>query len=179
MSSILHWVAIVAAAALLPACAPRDRPGHHHAGYHIELVHHAGAQVVIISAPDGRMAGAQSDADGSRLIPAGKALTMLAESAAAFRPASDAPRVSLSIPFAGVSIAAQNKGGAGEPGERARIEIAAGRQTVMVNVADTLEGERAHVEIAGADAKTVRDFIANAENFSEETKAGLREALAL
>lgn len=156
-----------------PAAAPPAE------GYTLEIVadEAAARAVYIVSHSDGRAVAARAERGASALADVAEAQAMAAASFGVMGE-TETP-VALRFPGFQMSVAGKD-GGAG--GERVRIAINAGGREVLVDAQDPDAGSdagRGTVRIVGVDEAEVREFIAEAEHLSDETRAQMLAALNL
>ncbi|WP_395645920.1 hypothetical protein [Terricaulis sp.] len=191
---------VVAALALLGLAAcdggpiGADSNGSTPAGYRLEVRALEGVQTYLITAPDGKVVGAQAADGASRLLDDQR----IQEIADTPMPAdADAPPevMSLKLPGFEMSINAdQNETGdatagdatagdatSGDDGGNAQVKMRVrGQEMVSIDARENGPGDAddiAHVVISGASEETARDFITDADELSEEVKQQMRAAL--
>jgi hypothetical protein len=172
--------ALIAAAALL-GCTQRSETSVSAAatadagGYTLDVFAHEGERIYLVRDPEGRTAAARANEAGSAMMAAEEAQSLMPQALA--RTAPEDARISIRAPGFSLQINADETA----PGEdgRARIDINAGGHRVFVDAEGEGDAGRAVVHIAGADADAARDFIAEAEGLSDETRAAMRAALGL
>lgn len=178
-----------AAAALalfgLAACegGAMDSNGATPAGYRLEVRALEGVQTYLITAPDGKVVGAQAADGASRLLDEAR----IHEIAETPMPAdADAPPevMSLKLPGFEMSVNADHDeegNTSSDDNGNAQVKMRVrGQETVSIDARENGPGDAddiAHVVISGASAETARDFINDADELSEEVKAQMRAAL--
>lgn len=145
-------------------------------GYTLQVVGAEKDQVYIVTAPDGRSAAARVTDGVSALMGTGEAQNMVAQQQAAMGPdpGEGGEDVHISVPGFSLKV----KDGEGN-GDRSRVQMKAAGFDLDVNADESGGSERAVVRIGGADAKSAREFIDNAEDLSPEVRAQMREKLGL
>ena len=150
-------------------------------GYTLQVVGDDGAQVYVVTAPDGRTAAGKVEGEASTLLGPAEAQNMVTRQQAAMAAASagrgedKGDNVNISVP--GVSL---HVSGDDANGDRGKVQMRAGGFDLDVNSDDDGAGnERAVVRIGGVDADSARQFINDTDGLSEETKAQMREKLGL
>lgn len=168
------------AALALAACSEAEMAGGPESsnpagGYTLEVRADQDVKVYLITDAEGNSVAGRATGGVSSL--------MDVEEARAFSvlPATDEappPEVmSLRVPGFEISIAADGDSG---NSENARVQVNAGGRTVDVTAqGDGAENDRAHVRITGASEADVRDFIADAEELTPETRTEILAALGL
>lgn len=168
----------------LAACdgAEVDANGAQPEGYRMEVRALEGVQTYLITAPDGKIVGAQAADGASRLLTE----TRIHEIADTPMPAdADAPPevMSLKLPGFEMSVNAdhdQNGETTSEDGNaQVRMRVR-GQETVSIDARENGPGDAddvAHVVITGASEQSVRDFINEQDDLSEEVKQQMRTAL--
>lgn len=143
-------------------------------GYTLEVRADQDVKVYLVTDAEGNTVASRATGGVSSL--------MDVEEARAFNvlPATSEPPpevMSLRVPGFEISIAAE---GDSANSENARVQVNAGGRTVDVTAqGDGAENDRAHVRITGASEADVRDFIADAEELTPETRTEMLAALGL
>lgn len=166
------------AALALAACSEENLAGgptsDNPAGeYTLEIRAADDVQVFLITKPDGGTVASRATGGVSALMDAdeARAFTVMPEGQAT-------PPEVMSLRLPGFEIAI-NADGDSESTENAQVSVNAGGRQVEVNASDNGDNDRAHVRITGASEADVRDFIADAEELSPETRAEMLAALGL
>jgi hypothetical protein len=165
--------------AFLAACSVEvngeaDNPA---GGYQVQVNADDSSHIVLITGPDGARAAARVEGGVSEIMDVNEARLALGEARAAVADAGapEDEQVAISLPGFQLSVAADDEGAGAD---RAQIKINAGGREVHVN-ADGEESGQAVVQITGASAADVRDFINEDEDLSAETKQQLLAELGL
>lgn len=150
-------------------------------GYTLQVVGDDGAQVYIVTAPDGRTAAAKVEDGVSALLGPAEAQNMVARqqavmaAASAERDEGQGDDVNISVPGFSLQVSGDDTSG-----DRGTVRMKAAGFDLDVNADDDGAGnERAVVRIGGVDADSAREFIDGTDGMSEETKAQMREKLGL
>ncbi len=148
-------------------------------GYTLEVRALAGEQTYLVTAPDGLQVAARAAGGASALLDAGAMRAL----AATPPPQSAAPEVmALRMPGFEMSIGAESKSAGGDNGN-VSISIGGGDgERIQINAHDGGDGDNvdsAHVLITGADAQSVREFIAEADELSPSVQGQMLAALGL
>ena len=157
------------------------------AGYTMEVRANANQQTYLISAPDGRVVGAQSAEQASALMDTSRARTLMAEPPPRME---EVPNImSLRVPGFDMSIGGEDNGenGEGKDGDvdHGQVHLSIGSahgQHVEVRADEGGPGDeddRAFVRITGANEEGVRDFLNDAEDLSPEVKTQMLAGLGL
>ncbi len=178
----MRWMMVAALALGVAACGEAATDGTSQAAgdtYTMEIRASELEQSYVIIAPDGRVVGARASGDASALMAENRAQAL----AGAPPPeGEELPEVmSLRLPGFSMSVAGKEDGGEDENG-RVNLSFGAEGQNVTVYADEGGPGEaddRAYVRITGADAESVREFIAEAEELSPEVKQQMLTALGL
>jgi hypothetical protein len=146
-------------------------------GYTLQVVGAEKDQVYIVTAPDGRSAAARVTDGVSAIMGTGEAQNMVAAQQAALGPdpGDGGDDVHISVP--GFSLKVRD--GDAEGSGRSSVKMKAAGFDLDVNADESAGAERAVVRIGGADEKSAREFIDNADGLSAEVRAQMREALGL
>ena len=154
-------------------------------GYTMEVRANANQQTYLISAPDGRIVGAQSAEEASALMDTSRARTLMAEPPPRME---DVPNVmSLRLPGFDMSIGGEDNGenGDSKDDDHGQVHLSIGSvhgQHVEVRADEGGPGDeddRAFVRITGANEEAVRDFLDDAEDLSPEVKRQMLAGLGL
>ncbi|MGE0045378.1 MAG: hypothetical protein AB7J28_08300 [Hyphomonadaceae bacterium] len=176
LARIVGFVALAMVSACGPAGSARDASEQGpQEGFTLEIFAHEGEQIYLVRHADGRRAAAHVVNGQSSIMDGGEAQTRLIDSAADINPPGDED-LSIRAPGFSLSVASDETGGTSD---RARIEIQAGGQSVLVDAQGEHDRGSAVVRIAGADADTARNFIEEADGLSAQTRAEMLRALAL
>lgn len=170
----------------LAACdgADIDANGAQPGGYRMEVRALEGVQTYLITAPDGRLVGAQAADGASRLLTEAR----IHELADTPLPAdADAPPevMSLKLPGFEMSVNADHddQGNTTEDNGNAQVRMRVrGQETVSIDARENGPGDAddvAHVVITGASEQSVRDFIDEQDDLSADVKQQMRAALGL
>ncbi len=148
-------------------------------GYTLQVVGDEGAQVYIVTAPDGRTAAAKVEGEASALLGPAEAQNMVSRQQAAMadvdRGEGRGEHVNIQVPGFSLQVTGDDA-----DGERGTVRMKAAGFDLDVDSDDDGSGnERAVVRIGGVDAESAREFIDGADGLSEETKAQMREKLGL
>ena len=150
-------------------------------GYTLQVVGDDGAQVYIVSAPDGRTAAGKVEGEVSTLLGPAEAQNMVTQQQAlmaadsAARGDGKGDDVNISVPGFSLQVSGDESNG-----DRGKVRMKAAGFDLDVNADDDGTGnERAVVRIGGVDADSARQFINDTDGLSEETKAQMREKLGL
>jgi hypothetical protein len=157
-------------------------------GYTMEVRADASQQTYLITAPDGRIVGAQSAADGaSALMDTARARTLIGQPPPRME---EVPNVlTLRVPGFDMSIGGVGDGenGEGKDGDvdQGQVRLSVGGehgQRVEVQADEGGPGEdddHAFVRITGANEEAVREFLDDAEDLSPEVKTQMLAGLGL
>lgn len=173
----MRLIAALLASLSLAACQPgsigADQQGAAAAGgYTLEVFGHGGDQIYVVSRQDGKETAARVSAGQSAMLDPGEAHGLIAQRP--LDPPAD-PSVSVQAPGFALSIADDDSVGR----DNARIEFSVGGKSVLIDAAEAGANRRALVRITGADAAAARNFIEEARDLSEATKADMLRALGL
>lgn len=155
-----------------PAPAPTE-------GFTLQVFVRESEQIYLVTHSDGRAVAARVAAGVSELYPAEDAQRMVSDRMGVLG-ADAEPKLNFSVPGFSLSVAAGEKAEDSRQ-ERARVAINVGGREILVDADDGVgpDSERAAVRVAGVSESEVREFIAEAENMSAETKAAMLAALNL
>ncbi|MBL8551927.1 MAG: hypothetical protein JNJ73_18205 [Hyphomonadaceae bacterium] len=171
--SLAALMAVFALAACQPGSIGADKTGAAAAGgYTLEVFAHEGDQIYVVSRQDGKETAARVSDGRSVILAASEAHGLIAQ-----RPldAPANPDVTVRAPGFALSIADDDSMGR----DNARIEFTVGGKSVLIDAAEAGDRRRALVRITGADAAAARNFIEEARDLSEATKADMLRALGL
>lgn len=177
---------VVAALALFGLAACDDGPlgadsnGATPAGYRLEVRALEGVQTYIITAPDGKVVGAQA-ADGASAMLTDTRIQELAGQPLPVDENAPPEVMSLKVPGFEMSINADgDEAGTGEDGNAQVKMRVRGQETVSIDARENGPGDAddiAHVVITGASEQSTREFIDEQEDLSADVKAQMRAAL--
>lgn len=174
---------VLAVAFLAAACVDADQKSTNDAGgadgYTVEIRANAGEQAYIITAPDGRTAGARA-AEGASALMDRDAIQSFA---ALPEPADDEREETVSMRAPGFELSVRgdpDSDGKGDEGGRVSLRIGGERLMIDADEGEPGEGDdRAHVRISGLSEADVRDLIAKADELSPSVQAQLLTELGL
>lgn len=150
------------------------------AGYTLEIRASELEQTYLVTAPDGRVAGARAAEGVSALMDSSRARALAGE---APPQGEEVPEVmNLRVPGFEMSIGATEENA---DGERGRVALSIGGPDGQRIEVDANEGgpggadDRANVRITGADEEAVRQFISRADELSPAVQAQMLAELGL
>lgn len=143
--------------------------------YTLQVVGDDGAQVYLVTAPDGRTAAAKVEGGVSSLLgPADAQNIVSSQKAALAETAPTGEDVSIRLPGFSLDVSEN-----GTDGDRGRVKMRAMGIDLDVDADEGAAGDRAVVRIGGVDEQAVRDFIEGADGLSPETRAEMLKKLGL
>jgi hypothetical protein len=145
--------------------------------YRVQVDADENGHIFLVTGPDGTRSAARVEGGVSEIMDVNEARLALGEARAANADAGppEDEQVNITLPGFQLSVAADEEGAGSD---RARVRINAGGREVHVDAAGEQTGH-AVVQISGASAADVRDFINEAEDLSAETKSQMLAELGL
>ncbi len=161
------------------ACAPAPNESGEAGGYTLEIRASGAEQTYLITAPDGAVVGARAAEGASALMDNQRAQRLVGDPP----PQGDQPPevMSLRLPGFEMNVNAEEDDAQGDRG-RVAIRLGGEGRNIVVNADEGGPGEaddRAYVRITGADERTVREFIEEADELSLEVRAAMLSELGL
>lgn len=149
-------------------------------GYAVEIRANSGEVLYIVTAPDGRTAGARSADNVSTLVERNALRALAAEPAAA----EDEREETVSVRAPGFSLSVRGNPDAEGTGEQGgRVQLSVGGERVVIDVDEGTPGDeaddRANVRLSGLSEAEIRDLVAKADDLSPSVQAQLLGELGL